>query len=440
MSGVVIIADDLTGANATAVLLARRGFRAATFLGVEGYDPAAVPDLDVVAISTDSRAIAPDEAYRAVRHVAEALAIIDVTLCCKRIDSTLRGNLGPEIRAVLDVLPPGAVAVVVPVFPSSGRVCIGDYLMVNQVPLERTDVAKDPKAPVTTSRVTDLIAKQFGETVGHIDLGAVLKGSDEVARYLSEHAASGTRVVVVDATTDEDIRVIAEGVAQTGLRVVSVDPGPFTAALAERLLGESRVAVGGKVMLTIGSVSNLTRQQVGEARVRYDPYIVEVDASLLVEKDKADAEIERAVSLLLSRMQDFRVIGVVTTSSESSVLNLSDVAAHCGVAEEDISKRICDGLAEITRAVLKRSEGAIGGVYTSGGDITVAVCRALGSSGIQVADEVLPLAVYGHLIGGPFPRTVIITKGGLVGDERALVKCIDYLLTKVSTEARPKSI
>ncbi len=28
----------------------------------------------------------------------------------------------------------------------------------------------------------------------------------------------------------------------------------------------------------------------------------------------------------------------------------------------------------------------------------------------------------------------IITKGGLVGDADALIKCVEYLLTKISTE------
>ena len=38
MEKIVIIADDLTGANATSVLLARRGFKATTFLNLDKYN------------------------------------------------------------------------------------------------------------------------------------------------------------------------------------------------------------------------------------------------------------------------------------------------------------------------------------------------------------------------------------------------------------------
>ena len=104
MGKVVIIADDLTGANATSVLLVRQGFNAVTFLNLEKYNGEEHKDLNIVSISTDSR-----------------------------------GNIGVEISAILENLPDDTLAIVVPSFPTSGRVCIGGYLMVNQVPLEKTD-------------------------------------------------------------------------------------------------------------------------------------------------------------------------------------------------------------------------------------------------------------------------------------------------------------
>ena len=83
---------------------------------------------------------------------------------------------------------------------------------------------------------------------------------------------------------------------------------------------------------------------------------------------------------------------------------------------------------------MERRESFIGGLYTSGGDVTVAVCKAFKSSGIAVKDEVLPLAAYGRIINGEYNNIPIITKGGLVGDSTALVKSVEYLLTKISNE------
>ncbi len=73
------------------------------------------------------------------------------------------------------------------------------------------------------------------------------------------------------------------------------------------------------------------------------------------------------------------------------------------------------------------------GIYTSGGDVTLAVTNRLGSKGFILKDEVEPLAVYGHLLGDRCNGLSIVTKGGFVGNDSTLVHCVDYLSTKISS-------
>jgi D-threonate/D-erythronate kinase len=77
-----------------------------------------------------------------------------------------------------------------------------------------------------------------------------------------------------------------------------------------------------------------------------------------------------------------------------------------------------------------------GGVYTTGGDITAAVLAALGGRGIAVEDEVLPLAVAGEVVGGPWDGLPLATKGGLVGGPAAAVECLDHLVRAAALRAR----
>ena len=98
MSKVVIVADDLTGANATSVLLVRNGFRASTFLDLDKYKKESSEAIDVISISTDSRGLTGEEAYGRVSQVMDRMCHEDVALFTKRIDSTLRGNVGMEMK------------------------------------------------------------------------------------------------------------------------------------------------------------------------------------------------------------------------------------------------------------------------------------------------------------------------------------------------------
>lgn len=439
MSKIVIIADDLTGANATGVLLAKQGFKTATFLNLEKYNPNKNQDLDVISISTDSRGIKKDTAYNRVKKVVDYFKDDDIELFSKRIDSTLRGNIGAEIDGILDGLSEDTIAIVVPAFPTSGRICIGDYLMVNQIPLEKTDVATDPKAPVKTSKVTSIIKNQTNKKVGFIDLHKVLKGVDSTKNALSKEIENECRVIVIDATTDEDIEIIAEAVSDMKINIVSVDPGPFTSVLAEKLLNKAKTIPSQKLMMVIGSVTNLTRKQIEEFKLAYSPLFLEVDAEKLIYDTTCQEEINRVSNVLLEKMNDYNIIGITTANNEKDILNLNSIAKQLNITEDEVSQKITTGLAKINKIVLDQSNLAIGGLYTSGGDVTIAVCNELEAIGIEVIDEVLPLAVYGKILGGKYHNTAIVTKGGLIGDEKAIIKCTDYILTKLSSESHAKN-
>jgi D-threonate/D-erythronate kinase len=434
MPDVIIIADDLTGANATSVLLAKDGYKACTFLRLEAYSEQDGADFNIISISTDSRAIAKEEAYQRVANVTKFFKDKNIKFFTKRIDSTLRGNIGAEVDAVLDNLDKDTIAILVSSFPSSGRVTIGGYLMVNSVPLEKTDVAKDPKTPVRTSCVQSLVSEQSKYNVGFIALDRVFKGAEALKQNIISEKTKGSKIIIIDATTNEDIDIIAKAVTMTGLSVVAVDPGPFTAALVKELVPKPAKSRGQKVLVAVGSVSNLTRKQIDELKIRHNPLLVHANSVKLIYDVNRAAEIVRVTQKLLNEMDEYEVIGLITTSCEDEVLDLSKIAKELLITEDEVAQRISDGLAEITKGVLQQSGATIGGLYTSGGDVTVAVCKALEAAGIAVKDEVLPLAAYGRIVKGRYDNMPIITKGGLVGESNALTKCVDYLLTKISTE------
>jgi uncharacterized protein YgbK (DUF1537 family) len=433
----VIIADDLTGANATGVLLARNGYKTGTFLSLDTISPEQFSIYDVISISTDSRAIPAQEAYDRVKNAAESMSSMNISMFSKRIDSTLRGNIGAEIDAILDVLGPETMAIVVAAFPSSGRVTVGGYLMVDSIPLEKTFVAKDPKTPVEISRVSEIVTKQTKYKVGHITLDIVLESTESVVQAFFAHKEAGKRIVVFDAATQEDIEKIAQAVRLSGIHTVAVDPGPFTEAMARNFLRQPESHPGRKVLLVVGSVTPLARQQLKDVELNYDACFVHADAEALIEESSAGAEIQNVVQLVLKKINDYQILGIRTIKEEGDILNIEEIAEKRGMHVDDVAEKISNGLAQITKEILDRSTGVLGALYTSGGDTTVAVCRELQAVGVEVKDEVIPLAAYGRIIGGKYNNIPLITKGGLVGGDDAISICIEYLLTKISNEYSP---
>src|SRR3712207_845575 len=83
----LIVADDLPGANTSAVRMAQGGLTARTVVRIEDIAPS-LDIADVVAASTASRTMPPEEAAARVRMAITAGA--GVQFVAKRVDSTLR--------------------------------------------------------------------------------------------------------------------------------------------------------------------------------------------------------------------------------------------------------------------------------------------------------------------------------------------------------------
>ena len=426
---IAIIADDLTGANATAALLSTQGFT--TLTSLDNYSNS--EKYDVVSFSTDSRSIPGREAYDRVSQCLESIDP-ELTTISKRIDSTLRGNLGVEIDAVIDKYPK-LMAIVVPVYPSSGRICVGGYLLVNDIPLQNTAMRVDPKNPMSESSVMKLLHSQTNKNIGYVSLEQVLGGSEDIASKLNEFYKDNIRIVLFDAATEENIDQIAQAVLKSKVPFFCVDPGVFTAHMAHMLYSSSQKRIN-KVFVAIGSVSELTQRQIRKLRYNRKVYIKTISVEFLIDV-AFNPELASSLSdELILKAEAFDIVGIDTVENATQICDLKALSEKYSTNEDEVTCLINKGIAEITAQVLIKENSPISALYSSGGDVVVAVTKRLKGKGILLKDEVEPLTVYGHLIGGEGREIPIITKGGFVGDDDSLVRCIDYLSTKVSTQIK----
>lgn len=426
MVNTVIIADDLTGANDTGAILAQGGFKVGTILKTDHMEQ--FQDYDVLCISINSRGVSKDEAYARVQEAAALFPKSDSILYSKRIDSTLRGNVGGEIDSILDYLGEDYKAVVVASFPGSGRISIGDILMVNGVPLQMTEAAKDPTAPVHTSRITEIVKQQSRYSVGYIGLEKVVESSGKLLVELLEQAKKHP-IIVIDARTVRDIDAIAACCVSSGLKVVAVDPGFFTAAMANQLFRRKKETIQKKLLCGIGSASDLTRRQIGYIKKNGNPLVVKIRAAEFFCEDRRAAEMKRVMEEIRRSEESHGVLVVTTTESGEDVLDLSKAVGACSGKER--AKVITDTIAQVLYDLLSEMDGRIGGVYASGGDVAAAFCKKLGISGFHVKGEVIPLAIYSNTVGGCYEGLPMITKGGLVGAEDTLMQCMEYFETVI---------
>lgn len=424
----IVIADDLTGANATGVLLKKNGFSTYTILNTTDIAQFADDGCDCVVLPTDSRALPPQQAYDRVAAALKAVSALPAAFYSKRIDSTLRGNLGSETDAFLDALGQDYIAVCVPCFPASSRCLVGGYLLVNNVLLHKTEVAADPKCPIHTSSAKTLFASQTKYPIGTLHLDEIDSGVESLAKLICTHKEQGNRILICDAVNDQDIETIAAAVIASKTKFVAVDPGVFTATIAKQLLKKPRTVATDKVLCVIGSVNGVAREQVKQLLGRLPVHCVMLETQEILESEtRRQAEIARVVQTIQSGCSDYDILAVVGCGIEPARrVAFEPYLERYRCTVEELSQQINTAFAEVTHSLLTANSD-IRAVYSTGGDITAAINHRLGSCGLRLLDEVVPLAGYGEIIGGKFSGIQFISKGGMVGDSMAMVTCVRYL-------------
>lgn len=435
------VADDLTGATTTGVLLARSKARTAVFFNEEAAEKTeGIDELDAILISSNSRPLPANEAYDKVKSATIALKRMGVEYFSKRIDTTLRGGVGVEIDAMLDQMKEGTVAVVVPAMPQSRRILVGGYSVIDGVALINTPVAQDVRTPVKENYIPRLLEGQTRRKVGLVTLDKVLAGEEVIEEALAEQKKAGCEVIVVDGITLEDVENIAKACISLRWDVVAVDPGPFTSKLAfyrelisaeEPNIPPQADEAGKTVLIAAGSATPVTKKQM--EILCQDPRHVRVSVEPLplieggdVALDEVFKAVNKAAELLESDNQPRAIL--FETALYGELLNLDEEDNKRHYAGGMSANRINAGLGMIISQLLEKvGKEKVAGLYTTGGDTMVNVCYQLGVECIEVMDYVIPQTDVGRLVGSKYSGLPVVGKGGLTGNDNTACDIVSRL-------------
>ncbi len=396
-----VIADDLTGSLDTGLQFRKKGF--VTLVPLRLTPP--WPRTEALVLNTDSRNIPGNMAYRKVFQICRRLK---AKALYKKIDSTMRGNVGQEVLAILEAqkIPK---AVVVPTVPVMGRTVEKGILRVHGIPLLQTPYAKDPFHPILTSRVTEILQKETGIPVGHISLAHVRKGPIYLAGVIEKRAE---RILAVDAVLRGDLQSIASAWKILAGRVLPCG----SVSLADEIQPVPKALKRGKkkdrrpILIISASLNPRTAEQIREAQAQFSFPMIEPEIFRLTHSRHSAKEVDHLASTVTKALAHAPGAILTTTFLE-----------HQPGKEKGIPKAL--GL--VASRLLKRVR--LGGLVLTGGDLAMGVCRELSTSALEIQEEVLPGIPCSTLFDGPFKGLRLVTKAGGFGEKEALWRIIKYL-------------
>ncbi|MEV6271350.1 four-carbon acid sugar kinase family protein [Kribbella sp. NPDC051936] len=270
--------DDFTGSTDAMVQFARVGLRSVLLVTLPSASElrGLAERYDVIGVAGIGRSLPPDEQEAELRPVLKALRdlgprVLQYKVCSTADSSPTRGSIGRALEIGREVCGTTVVPVLI-AQPELGRYTVFSHHFAAEAgTVHRLDrqptMSSHPATPMDESDLLEHLSRQTSLPLGALHLTTY----STLATGLT--AAGDVAAVLLDALTDEDLRLLGQVIlGDAGEARFVVGSGGMSRAVALALRPHGRAAtaaasrVGGPVLVVSGSQSRRTAEQIEYAR------------------------------------------------------------------------------------------------------------------------------------------------------------------------------
>jgi len=421
---IYVIADDLTGANDTGVQFTKKGYNTRVSI-FNKQSTIIIPDnLDVFVVDTETRELKIKIAREKLKNILKKLNINKNDMIYKKVDSTLRGNVGAEIEEIMNILKKD-ICVFSPSFPSHKRITIGSYLVVDQKPLGLTEYSSNNLKQEENSFIPFLFKKQTNFSVGQIDLKDVVKGQKTILSKINKLYQKGNKIIVIDSTSEQHLAdIFSSGLKFDGSVLFSGSAGlanhfPNVCNKNEDL----KINIENNkspVIVVAGSRNSIMENQINYLKKRLSFAELKIDLEQIF--SNKDRILNDYTTKCIQAIKDNRdlLIYIDFIYNKDKLINQKLMLKY-HLSFRGLEIKIKTLLGELTSKIIKNSNTR--NLILTGGDVALGVCKELNIYNMNILDELLPgiplaIANYRNY------KLNIITKAGGFGEEDTLYNLI----------------
>lgn len=392
----LIVADDFTGANDSGVQMKNRGLPIDVTLF-----PKEEKIKSSLVLDTESRNISGNDAYAKVKKMSETiLNVNEFDLVYKKVDSTLRGNIIDELKALNDVYQADKI-VFAPAFPKINRTTQDGIHRLNGIPLMETEFAKDPLSPILKDNITELLEEGFNDTVKHHPVG------DEVT-------LDGAKYHTFDAVKESDLLTIVSGLLNSSYSILWVGSAGLANALFQTMYPLK------PALAVVGSISENSLRQMQYAE-QEGIEVLQIGVNDLFDKEQVMPIAAKAKELLNAKGKLILTAAKNRSDYEKTIKH----ATELGMSKDDCSWYVQKFLSDVTSNLLENID--LSGMFLTGGATAISVMDAINTTRVSIESELLTGTVYSTLSDGPHEGLNIVTKAGAFGEREDLLYCLEKI-------------
>jgi uncharacterized protein YgbK (DUF1537 family) len=326
----------------------------------------------------------------------------------KKIDSTIRGNVGSELDALMDVTNQVQV-IMAPAYPHAKRFTRNGIMYVDGLQLEETEYSSENGHGL--SYLPDIVCLQSRRKICHISLDALRKGNTEIIKIYDEKIGEGNEIIIFDAETEHDLFEVGKICKQ-----ISISCG--SAGLASELPETLGIKSPPPSLTVCGSTRTTSKKQVNQLVNRLGAVNITLNTLGLIQGLDV---VQSAISLVDDALSHGNHVVLVSAPSIEVVKKTRELGKKIGKNIAQIDEEIVNALATVTVEVIKDHD--VSGIILTGGATALAVLKKTGLKTLKIIDELQPGIPLIELSSG----VKVVTKAGGFGMDDALLESVQFL-------------
>jgi uncharacterized protein YgbK (DUF1537 family) len=419
MVRLLIIADDFTGALDTGVQFTKQGIPALVTTNTD----ISIKDLDekiqVLVVDIESRHVDAQTAYRRVEQIVKKALENGIQNFYKKTDSTLRGNIGSELEALLNTVDVNQL-IFVPAFPKSKRTTINGCHYVDGVPLHNTVFAQDPFEPVRHSFIPDIIKEQS-------DVKVEIIKRDDFNSFVGSKTEEKA-ICVFDSESNEDMLNIGKILKETNsLRVMAGCAG-FAELLPELLdmdAHEMTFEGNSRGMLVVsGSINQISLNQINHAKQNGYMGVALTPEQKLDDNYVISNKCNDFLMYIQEQLKMDKKLVIEAIENRNQMEDTNNYAMKNNIPLDNIHLKIARNVGLLVKRILDFN--FIDTLVVFGGDTLLGIMQSIECEGIMPTIEITSGVVASKVISDSY-KLNIITKAGGLGGEDVITKIQDYV-------------
>ena len=420
MIKLVIIADDLTGALDTGVQFTKKNMSVAVTQNLDLDFEKEFSDRDVVVIDTESRHISKEEAKEKVKAIVSKFSKDKIEFFYKKVDSTLRGNIGSEIEGFVESIGINEVSFI-PAFPSGKRIVKNGILYVDGIKLENTQFAHDILNPINDSYIPEIIKRQSKLEVEKADIN-----------NLELKKSQNSKIYLFDSENNNDMEIIGAELFKRKLLNYTVGNAGFAEVLASYINTEDKeeeiLIEDKRIFFVCGSVNIVSLEQCKVAEeigflsksLKFDNIISEnyISSNKYVEDKR----------FISDKFKISEKVLLKTSDSDKVIENALNFSKLHNIPIEKLTKIIADNTGRLVTNIIK--ENGVRNLIVFGGDTLIGILKNIECEYIIPIKEILPGVVFTKVVLKNKSFINVITKAGGFGEKNLITKVDIFLKDK----------